>query len=104
MHSVFKKCDCFGSFFSVLFLFMYQGDWSLTLIVIGAKDLKNVSTFGKLDPYVRVTYGNAVYKSTVIKDGGCSPSTCFVAPCYDQSGIMKLVSRVLRLPSKSKCI
>ena len=89
MHSVFIKCDCFESFFSAYLLFMCQGDWSLTLIVIGAKDLKNVSTFGKLDPFVRVTFGNAVYKSTVLKDGGCNPSGYFVVARYDQCGIMR---------------
>lgn len=36
------------------FLVMCQGEWKLTLVVIGAKDLENISTFGKLDPYVRV--------------------------------------------------
>ena len=41
---------------------MCQGDWSLTLIVIGAKDLKNVSTFESLlgTPCTRVLYSRMV--------------------------------------------
>ena len=52
---------------------MLPEEYCLTVVVVGATNLKNVSTFGKLDPFVEITYGNEVYKTSVIKDGGCSP-------------------------------
>mgnify|MGYP002530784928 len=53
---------------------MCRGEWSITLVIVGARNLKNVSTLGKLDPFVRISYGKDVYQTTVLKDGGCSPS------------------------------
>lgn len=44
------------------------------MVIVGARNLKNVSTLGKLDPFVRISYGKDVYQTTVLKDGGCSPS------------------------------
>lgn len=73
MHFVFQEGSCFASFGLPRFLAMFSGEWKLTLVVIGAKNLDNVSAFGKLDPYVRVIYGNSVYRNTALKDGGCSP-------------------------------
>ena len=52
---------------------MCRGEWSITLVIVGARNLKNVSTLGKLDPFVRISYGKDVYQTTVLKDGGCSP-------------------------------
>lgn len=43
------------------------------MVIVGARNLKNVSTLGKLDPFVRISYGKDVYQTTVLKDGG-SPS------------------------------
>lgn len=53
---------------------MCPGDLCITVVIVGARNLKNVSTLGKLDPYVRIIYGKDEYKTSVIKDGGCSPS------------------------------
>lgn len=85
------------------FLVMCQGEWKLTLVVIGAKDLENISTFGKLDPYVRVMYGNSVYRSTTMRDGGRSPSKRRSTFAHSQFGIMKSALRALRQRSGSKC-
>lgn len=52
---------------------MIPEEFGLTVVVVAAKNLKNVSTFGKLDPFVQITYEKDVYKASVIKDGGCSP-------------------------------
>ena len=53
---------------------MQNGEYRFTLVIVGARNLKNVGTFGKMDPYVRIIYGNNEYKTTVLKDAGCSPS------------------------------
>ena len=52
---------------------MCPGDLCITVVIVGARNLKNISTLGKLDPYVRIIYGKDEYKTSVIKDGGCSP-------------------------------
>lgn len=61
---------------------MMPDEYGLTLVVVGANYLKNVSTFGKLDPFVQITYGNEVYKTSVLKDGGRSPSLNCVCPLF----------------------
>lgn len=53
---------------------MQNGEYRFTLVIVGARNLKNVGTFGKMDPYARIIYGDNEYKTTVLKDAGCSPS------------------------------
>ena len=53
--------------------FMYGNEYVLTIVVVWAKNIKNVSTFGKMDPFVQIKYGDDVYKTCVIKDSSCSP-------------------------------
>lgn len=54
---------------------MLINEYGLTLIVVGAQKLKNVSTLGKLDTFVQITYEKEVYKTSISKDSGCSPGT-----------------------------
>ena len=53
---------------------MCHGECRVSFVIVGATGLRNVSTFGKLDPYVKISYGKSVYRTSVIHDGGCSPS------------------------------
>ena len=67
-----------------------SNEFTLSLVVVCARKLKNISTFGKLDPYVRIIYGTEKYRTSVIKDGGCSPSKIFFFFTM-QYGTMKLL-------------
>ena len=51
---------------------MSSAVFNFTLVVVGARELRNVGTFGKMDIYACIRYGGNVYKTTVIKDSGCS--------------------------------
>ena len=52
---------------------MLGDEYGLTIVVVGAKNIKNVSTFGKMDPFVQIKYGDDTYKTCVIKDSSSSP-------------------------------
>lgn len=51
-------------------LYLYQ----IRLIVIGAQNLHDVSTMGKMDAFARIYYGNNSYKTSIIHDSGHNPS------------------------------
>ena len=55
--------------------------FNFTLVVVGARELINVGTFGKMDIYACIRYGGNTYKTTVIKDSGCSAGKiCLLRP------------------------
>lgn len=51
-------------------LYLYQ----IRLVIIGAQNLHDVSTLGKMDAFARINYGNNSYKTSVIHDSGHNPS------------------------------
>ena len=72
---------------------MLPEEYCLTVVVVGATNLKNVSTFGKLDPFVEITYANEVYKTSVIKDGGCSPGMIYLFSFIDSLELWSMFNR-----------
>ncbi len=51
-------------------LYLYQ----IRLVIIGAQNLHDVSTLGKMDAFARINYGSNSYKTSVIHDSGHNPS------------------------------
>lgn len=44
----------------------------IKLTVYSVRDLKDVQTIGKQDPYVYIEYGKITFRTRTIKDGGSS--------------------------------
>ena len=60
---------------------MSSAIFNFTMVVVGARELRNVGTFGKMDIYACIRYGNNVYRTTVIEDSGCSAGKiCVIGP------------------------
>ena len=53
---------------------MIQNLYQIRLVVIGAQDLQDVSTMGKMDAFAKIYYDNMDYRTSVIHDSGKNPS------------------------------
>ena len=57
---------------------MCPGDLCITVVIVGARNLKNISTLGKLDPYVRIIYGKDEYKHLLSRTEAALQASSFL--------------------------
>lgn len=53
---------------------MHAFAYQIRLVVIGAQNIPNVSTMGKLDAFAKITYQGTEYCTSVIRNSGTNPS------------------------------
>lgn len=56
---------------------MHAFAYQVKLIVIGAQDIPNVSTMGKLDAFAKIKYDKTEFCTSVLHDCGINPSILF---------------------------
>jgi len=56
--------------------------YQIGLIVVGAHNIPNVSTVGKLDLFAKITYQKIEYCTSVLHDSGTNPSMFLFCMVY----------------------
>ena len=82
---------------------MNRIQYQITLCIIGAENIPDISTLGKMDLFAQIIYRNQNYKTCVLHDCGSCPCMCDVRYVYLKCGITTPILTENAVNSELKC-